>query len=545
MEQVREINELEAEHEKNDNSLEYSFDSDKDKLMALPNVTDEDLFKKEPLTPTLKLLLFFVAFGSIMMGMDQSLLTTAAIFAQPNLGLSSSQWSWVTSAFSLATAFGCFFAIPMGEYLGRKRTLQISAAVCFVGGVMQTAAKDFRVILAGRLLLGLGMGQEAMNIPIYVAECAPAHGRGGHLTLFNWFQQAGAPTAYVINAIFLQVNTSWRWRLMLGPQCVAAFVQFMGLLPLPESPRWLLMKGKEDAAKNTWSRLRHQTPVAKYEYKKMRLGIEEDLKNRRTYWDSIKLIFISRRVRTPFYIGAILGMSSQFSGITAIGYYLTSLLEVLGLTTATAVYAEIPIGFWTSMIASIPFFLLDRYGRRPVLMYTFPPQILSIIISLSSFYIPLSKQSERAECYFIGYLLYLAFNNIGISAIQWVMAGELYETEVRSIGAAWSAFWIFASAFVNTYTFSKQVDAVGVKGLYGLYTGFTVFFTIVLFFVYPETKGKTLEEVKDVMDRGIVYITKKNVLDAWENVKSLGKIFHSASNKPTEEELRESRNWLQ
>eukprot|EP00871_Galdieria_phlegrea_P005173 jgi/Galph1/5657/GphlegSOOS_G4293.1 len=326
-----------------------------------------------------------------MMGMDQSLLTTAAIFAKPDLGFSSSQWSWVASAFFLATAVGALFAIPVGEYLGRKRTLQRSAAVCFAGFIMQ-------------------------------------------------FQQAGTPTAYVINDIFLQVDTLWRWRLMLGPECVAAFVQFIGLLPLPESPRWLLMKVKEEAAKKTWSRIRYQTPVAKYEYNKMCHGVQEDLKNRTTYWASIKLMFTSCRVRTLFYIGAPLGMSSQFSGITAIGYYLTTLLKVLGLTTATAVYAEIPIKFWTAIIAGIPFFLLDRFGRRPVPMYTFPPQIISIIISLCSFYIPLTKQSERAECYFIGYLLYLAFNNIRISSIQWVIAGELYETEVRSIGAAWSAF---------------------------------------------------------------------------------------------------------
>ncbi|EME28297.1 MFS transporter, SP family, sugar:H+ symporter [Galdieria sulphuraria] len=131
--------------------------------------------------------------------MDQSLLTTAEIFAKPYLHISSAHWSWVASAFSLATAWGTLFAIPVGEFLGRKRALQISAALCFTGGIMQTAANTFPVLLAGRLLLGLGMGLEAMNIPIYLAECAPAYGRGGHLNFFNWFQQSGAPTAYKRN----------------------------------------------------------------------------------------------------------------------------------------------------------------------------------------------------------------------------------------------------------------------------------------------------------------------------------------------------------
>jgi len=386
---------------------------------------------------------------------------------------------------------------------------------------MQTAANSFRVLLAGRLLLGLGMGLEAMNIPIYLAECAPAYGRGGHLNFFNWFQMSGAPTAYVINAIFLQVKTPWRWRFMLAPICVAAFIQFLGLLLLPESPRWYLMKDKMDLAEKAWQRLRYDSPVTHYEYRKMVEGVGEDLKERKTYLDSFKLIFTNRRVRTPFYIGAVLGMASQFSGATAIGYYPTSLLEILGLTVETVVYAEIPIGFWSAIIASIPSYLLDKVGRRPLLMYTFPPQIIAIILSLTSFYIPISKVSQRAEDYFIGFLLYGAFNNIGISSIQWVEAGELHETEVRSIGAAWSAFWIFASAFVTTYTFSKQVDAVGVKGLYGLYTGFTVFFMIVLFFIFPETKGKTLEEVKEIMEGGLPFIIHKNIVDAWNNVKYL------------------------
>ncbi|GJD12479.1 Sugar transporter ERD6-like 18 [Galdieria sulphuraria] len=200
-------------------------------------VCHEDLFKKQHLTATMKFLLFFVAFGSIMMGMDQGILATIEVFAMPDLNLNDNQWSYIASAFSLATAVGTVFAIPIGEYLGRKRALQISAAICFGDSVMQTAAKNFSVLLGGRYLLGIGMGLEAMNIPIYVAECAPAHGRGGHLSIFNWFQMAGSPTAYVVASIFIQVKPIWKWRFMAGAEFLAGLIQFCGLLILPESPR--------------------------------------------------------------------------------------------------------------------------------------------------------------------------------------------------------------------------------------------------------------------------------------------------------------------
>ncbi|EME28295.1 MFS transporter, SP family, sugar:H+ symporter [Galdieria sulphuraria] len=484
-------------------------------------VCHEDLFKKQHLTATMKFLLFFVAFGSIMMGMDQGILATIEVFAMPDLNLNDNQWSYIASAFSLATAVGTVFAIPIGEYLGRKRALQISAAICFGGSVMQTAAKNFSVLLGGRYLLGIGMGLEAMNIPIYVAECAPAHGRGGHLSIFNWFQMAGSPTAYVVASIFIQVKPIWKWRFMAGAEFLAGLIQFCGLLILPESPRWLIMWKKEKQLVSSWSRLRFDNAISRFELEKMRDDVEDDLKNRTTYSDAIKLIFTNRRVRTPFYIGAVLGMSSQFSGATAIGYYMITILEKLGLTVTTSVYALLPINFWSTCWAGLPFFLLDRVGRRPLLMYTFPPQIIAIILSLTSFYVPLSKLSERAELYLIGLLLYGAFNNIGISAIQWVMAGELYETEVRSIGAAWSAFWIFASAFVTTFTFSRQVDAIGVKGVYGLYTGFTAFFMVVLFFIFPETKGRTLEEVKEVMNSGIQGIMERNVAKGIQVIRNV------------------------
>ncbi|GJD09430.1 Probable polyol transporter 4 [Galdieria sulphuraria] len=160
--------------------------SEKEEITDSNEVTDEYLMThKEPLTPLLRVLLFFRCIWlNHDGGMDQSLLTTAEIFAKPYLHISSAHWSWVASAFSLATAWGTLFAIPVGEFLGRKRALQISAALCFTGGIMQTAANTFPVLLAGRLLLGLGMGLEAMNIPIYLAECAPAYGKGGHLNFF-------------------------------------------------------------------------------------------------------------------------------------------------------------------------------------------------------------------------------------------------------------------------------------------------------------------------------------------------------------------------
>ncbi|GJD09428.1 Sugar transporter ERD6-like 18 [Galdieria sulphuraria] len=446
-------------------------------------VCHEDLFKKQHLTATMKFLLFFVAFGSIMMGMDQGILATIEVFAMPDLNLNDNQWSYIASAFSLATAVGTVFAIQLVSILAEKKEpCKYQQQFVLETLLCKLPPKNFSVLLGGRYLLGIGMGLEAMNIPIYVAECAPAHGRGGHLSIFNWFQMAGSPTAYVVASIFIQVKPIWKWRFMAGAEFLA------------ERKKQLV---------SSWSRLRFDNAISRFELEKMRDDVEDDLKNRTTYSDAIKLIFTNRRVRTPFYIGAVLGMSSQFSGATAIGYYMITILEKLGLTVTTSVYALLPINFWSTCWAGLPFFLLDRVGRRPLLMYTFPPQIIAIILSLTSFYVPLSKLSERAELYLIGLLLYGAFNNIGISAIQWVMAGELYETEVRSIGAAWSAFWIFASAFVTTFTFSRQVDAIGVKGVYGLYTGFTAFFMVVLFFIFPETKGRTLEEVKEVMNSGI------------------------------------------
>ncbi|EME32526.1 Putative metabolite transport protein YwtG [Galdieria sulphuraria] len=466
---------------------------------------------------------FFAAFGAMMMGLDQSVIGTASIYAEPDLNISASLWSWISAGASLGATLGSVTAIPFSDLLGRKKALLTCTILYFVGTCMQTFGKEYAVLVVGRLIMGVGMGQESMIMNIYIAEVAPWRTRGGNLNSYNAFQMAGGFIANIWLSITIQVDTMWRWRLFLGSGFVVAFIQFVGVVMFAESPRWHMKNNRNEEAKKVWIRYHGDGPDSLRDFEYARQLVEEELDERkkfqRGFFGDIKEIISNPRIRAPFVTGAMLGFTSQFSGGTAIAYYMTPILVGIGVTAKKAVYAQIPLGFW-SLASSIPaFYALDKFGRRfCYLILSLPFVILGIVFGMIGF--SLNTASSRAGLFLVGWALINGNGNIGINPVQWVMCGEMYELPVRSYGAAWSAFWIFISAFTTTKTFTKTTDAIGHIGTFGLYLAFTCFFYFWDFLTLPETKNKTLEEVREQFDGGIVGLMKRNSRNLTTYLKS-------------------------
>eukprot|EP00871_Galdieria_phlegrea_P002261 jgi/Galph1/3035/GphlegSOOS_G1699.1 len=417
-------------------------------------IRDQD----EGVTRTLQFFLFIACWGSTMMGMELGLTGGASLYVIPNLHISSDHRSWISSGATWGST-----------------VLLISSITYVVGVIIATSTQTWGQLLAGRVIMGLGIGTEAMTIPIYISDVVPK----SHLEIYIGF-----------------------WI------CWPA-VQFIGLFFLPESPRYLMLKGKPEEARKCWKRFQRETPSSEEDYHDMCRKLELELSNRISLVQAVKEIVTVPRIRATFIVGGVLSLSQQWNGATSVGYYMAILLSSLGLTDKTSDDVQIPIGFWSFCWTLPAYYWLDRYGRRKMLLISFPIFMIGELTAGSSRYV--DNVHNRDAGFLIGMLIFYFGFQIGILPVTWVLNGEIYELYVRNYGMAWGAFLLLGSAAATTTSFSRQVSAFTLQGTFYFYVGISLLFLIFHFLFLPETKGLLLEDVRELFDDGMLRLATKNL----------------------------------
>eukprot|EP00871_Galdieria_phlegrea_P005996 jgi/Galph1/884/GphlegSOOS_G5600.1 len=468
---------------------------------------------------TKQLVLFEIlaSIGSIMMGMDQFVVSGASLFAQPDLHISSNQWSWITSGPLFGAIVGSIIAIPHNALFGRRMTFISSCILYDIGVFMSTFTPNYGILLAGRLIFGVGKGLEAMTLPIYLAELVPKSHRGGHLNLFQAFQMFGDFLGAVITSIF--ANVSGNWRFMFGSGFIAPTLQLVGMLFVPESPRWLIQRNRREAAYKAWQRIRQDDVKSRLEFEEMVEKLEEERCNERPFLSVVKEVFVNPRTRAMFIFGGLLPFASLWSGSAAVGYYMSDLFKSLGLTDKKSIYMQLPVEFINFVSVLPAFCILDRFGRRRVMLFLMPISVVSLImIGVST----LSHNlTTRVVIFVIGFFIYYFSYNPSYGTLAWVVNGELFEAHTRNLGMAQCAFWIFANAAISTYTFSRQIKAYGVVGAFGVFVGIVFTFWLLFLFIFVDTSKLSLEDVKDRFNGGMTAVIRRNTRNMLNSVQRL------------------------
>lgn len=383
------------------------------------------------------------------------------------------------------------------------------------------------MIIAARLILGFGVGLEGGTVPVYVAETVERKLRGNLVSLYQFNIALGEVLGYAIAAMFLSVKGNWRY--ILGSSLVFSTIMFIGMLFLPESPRFLMHKGKTLEAYKVWKRIRGiESPEAREEFFVMKVSVQheqtvvaESASNKRFPWMDF---FTVPRARRALIYANIMILLGQLTGINAIMYYMSVLLSQIGFDDKEANYMSL-VGGGSLLIGTIPaIFLMEKFGRRFWANAMLPGFLVGLIIIGVSYQIPIATNSKGAEaCYFIGLILYMSFFGC-YACLTWVIPSEVYPTYLRSYGMTTSDALLFLASFVVTYNFSAMQDAMTRTGLtLGFYGGIAVlgWFYQVLFM--PETKDKTLEEIDLIFERPTREIVAENIRNtsrAWANFLS-------------------------
>jgi len=409
----------------------------------------------------------------------------------------------IVAIYEVGCFFGACITFVIGDMLGRKRSIILGLFIMLIGTVLQTSASTVAHLIVGRIVTGLGNGINTSCVPMYQAETSSAKSRGRLVSLEGWFITIGIVIAYWITyGTSSSHNAAIQFRTPIALQAVFAIVTLICLLKLPESPRWLLLKQRGDEAQEVLAMLDGKdTPIDAPHIIEQRADIEEVIAAEST--TTIRDMFRNGQQKTMLRLALAYGiqMMQQLTGINAVIFYVPILLEqTMGLDHSLALIVSGCTGICFLVFTFLPILYIDSVGRRKPLMLGAAGQSISMMLLAILLRIG-GKGPSTAAIIFI--FVYIAtYSGFGWVAIPWLYPTEINELRFRAKGAALAttANWIWNFAIV-------EITPIGIKNLgwkfYLIFMVFNAVFVPIIYFFYPETAGKTLEELD------LLYATSK------------------------------------
>ncbi|WP_370512262.1 sugar porter family MFS transporter [Skermania sp. ID1734] len=428
----------------------------------------------------------------VIYGYDLSNIAGALLFITDEFGLSTHQQEMITTAVVIGEIVGAIGGGLLANAIGRKKSMVLVAATYAVFALLGALAPSVGLLLVARFLLGLTIGVSVVVVPVFVAESAPARIRGSLLVAYQVATVVGIIIGYVI-AYFLAGSHSWRW--MLGLAAAPAVLTTLLLLRLPDTARWYLLKGRAADARRV---LRMVEPDADVDTELAEIG----LALRSEKGGAIKEMLRKPYLRaTIFVVG--LGFFIQITGINAIVYYSPRLFEAMGFHGNFALLILPALVQAAALVAVVVSLLLvDRLGRRPILLSGIAMMILANIVLIGVFVTGSDFGGALTIFGFFGVLLFTVGFTFGFGALVWVYAGESFPARLRSMGSSAMLTSDLVANAVVAAVFLTMLNSLGGAGT------FTVFGLLALAgfaFVYrfaPETKGRQLEDIRHYWDNG-------------------------------------------
>jgi sugar porter (SP) family MFS transporter len=364
--------------------------------------------------------------------------------------------------------------------------LIVTAIIFAAGAILCAVAMSAASLIVGRMIVGLGIGLSSGTVPVYISEVSPAEARGWQVSLFQLAITFGILLAYVVDYAFARIE-GWRW--MFGLAVIPAAIFALGMLYLPESPRWLAMKGNRESARRVLIRIRGAADV-ETEIEEVEYTIEKAKQG-----GGISDLF-APSLRPALIVGIGLAIFQQVTGINTVIYYAPIILQTAGISSASgAILATAGIGVVNVLMTIVSMRLIDRIGRRPLLLTGIGGMAVSLGILSLSFHIS-THSVALARIAVISMMAYVASFAIGLGPIFWLLISEIYPLRIRSSTEGLAATFNWGSNLVVTLTFLTLVQRFGASRTFLLYGLFAMAAWIFSYQYVPETKGRTLEEIE-------------------------------------------------
>ncbi|RBP15784.1 sugar porter (SP) family MFS transporter [Roseiarcus fermentans] len=450
-----------------------------------------------PLIWTISVILVVILAGGLF-GYDQGVISGALLGIQKEFTLRSLALEIVTSWVTLGALFGSLAGGWTADHFGRKSAL-IAAAVLFVAGAaVEAFAPNVPVLLAGRLLVGFGVGVAAVAAPLYAAELAPAEQRGRFISSYQLAITVGIFLAYFVDEALAGAQ-GWRW--MLGLSAAPGVMLLLAVLPAAESPRWLLKTGRVDDARRTLTKLRPGVDVeARLKAMEAALRTEDQTAS----WGDV----FARRWRKPLQVGLGLAILQQITGINAIIYYSDRIFAEAGFTTPAAQTDATTwaIGAVNVLATFIAIAFIDRIGRRPLLLAGLVGMGVSLTaVGFAFLQLRAMGPGERGAtglvtlAALVVFIISFAFS---LGPVTWTVINEIYPGVVRGRAVAVATAVNWGAAFLVSEFFLTLVTRIGDALTFWLFALFCALGFVWVYFRVPETRGRSLEQIERFWEAG-------------------------------------------
>ncbi|MGC5224546.1 sugar porter family MFS transporter [Micromonospora sp. DT81.3] len=474
--------------------------------------SNEAQSKLPPLTPGVyRKRLFVVAliatFGGLLFGYDTGVINGALRPMAEELGLNAFTEGVVTASLLFGAAAGALVCGRLSDGWGRRKTIILLAVMFFIGTMTCVFAPSFEVMVVGRFILGLAVGGASTVVPVYLAELAPFEIRGSLAGRNELMIVIGQLAAFVVNAI---IGTVWAdhpsvWRYMLAVAALPAIALFFGMLRVPESPRWLVEKGRDEEARAVLETIRPfdraQAELADVE------NIAEEEKDAQVIgW---RAALTDKWLLRILLVGIGLAVAQQLTGINSIMYYGQIVLIEAGFSESAALIANVAPGVIAVVGGFIALYMMDRINRRKTLIIGFTlTTICHVLIGIASIALPVGNPLRPYVILFL-VVAFVGSMQTFLNIAVWVMLSEIFPLHMRGFGIGVAVFFLWiTNAFLGLY-FPTLVEAVGITGTFFL---FAVVGLLSLIFVWrqvPETRGRTLEALEEDVSTGAIYTVSK------------------------------------
>ena len=433
------------------------------------------------------------ATGGLLFGFDTGVISGAQNFLQDinGWGISDSQLEWVTTAVLVGAVLGAAFSGRITDILGRKKVILATAIIFAVGAILTGAAPTINTLVVGRIIVGIAIGIASFSVPLYISEISPTRNRGALVSLNQLMITIGILISYISDYLIANDANPFSWRWMFYVGFFPAMILLTGMIFLPETPRWLIGKGREDKGREVLKKV-EDPDLVEEAITKIKADIARESESA-----SYKEVF-KPWLRTALFIAIGIMFVQQFTGINTIIYYSPKIFKIAGIESNTlTILPSILLGSVNVIFTVVSIMLLDKLGRRPLYFIGLIGMIVSLVVLGLSFFFEESLGDALKYFTVASMFLYLVFFSLSLGPLGWLIISEVFPLKVRGVGMSFGSLsnWLFNG--IVAFTFLKLVNALSPAGAFWLYALLGVTGIIWGYYYIPETKGITLEQIED------------------------------------------------
>ena len=424
-----------------------------------------------------------VALGGFLFGYDTGVISGALSFITTDFHLSSFTSGVVVSAILVGAMVGALSSGRIADRFGRRAAIITAAAIFTLGAILAAVAPSAATLIVARFVLGLGVGLASALVPVFIAEVAPPAARGRLVAVNQLLITIGIVVAYAIGYAF---TSSHDWRAMFALAVIPSVGLGIGMVFMPESPRWLIARGREDEARRVLARVR-PAGDADAEIAEIRQVRPEG---------TVKLRELTRKWVVPALVAAVgLQILGQATGVNTVIYYAPTIFKHAGLGGSASVLATVGVGVVNMVMTVVGMNLVDRVGRRRLLITGVTVQMLALA-ALSLTVTIGGLNASTGMIAFICVIVFIAAAAVALDVVIFIIPSEIYPQAVRGTGMSVTLFANWGMGFVVSLTFLTLLQALGTAGSFWLYAGLCAVTVVFAVRFIPETRGRSLEEIE-------------------------------------------------